>query len=79
MQFSEKSCLFFGIPVQLFSQSWSLYIEDLLKKSDVKKLADLIRQAQVNDLDAFNQIVRRFQDMAVTYAYSVHHEALIKR
>jgi RNA polymerase sigma factor (sigma-70 family) len=37
----------------------------------VKKLADLIRQAQVNDLDAFNQIVRRFQDMAVTYACSL--------
>jgi RNA polymerase sigma factor (sigma-70 family) len=37
----------------------------------VKKLAHLVRQAQTNDLGAYNQIVRRFQDMAVTYAYSL--------
>ena len=37
----------------------------------MKKLAHLVRQAQTNDLGAYNQIVRRFQDMAVTYAYSL--------
>ena len=37
----------------------------------MKKLANLVCQAQINDLDAYNQIVRRFQDMAVTYAYSL--------
>ena len=37
----------------------------------MKKLTGLVRQAQTNDLGAYNQIVRRFQDMAVTYAYSL--------
>jgi RNA polymerase sigma factor (sigma-70 family) len=31
----------------------------------------LVRQAQAGDLDAFSSLVRRYQDIAVGYAYSI--------
>ena len=34
------------------------------------ELKDLIVRSQAGDLGAFNAVVRRFQDMAVGYAYS---------
>ena len=37
----------------------------------MKELRSLIALAQADDLDAYGAIVRRFQDMAVGYAYSV--------
>lgn len=37
----------------------------------MEKLRSLIALAQTDDLDAYGTIVRRFQDMAVGYAYSV--------
>lgn len=30
-----------------------------------------VAQAQAGDLDAFERVIRRFQDMAVGYAYSL--------
>ena len=33
-------------------------------------LSDLVRRAQGGDLEAFSTIVRRFQDMAIAYAYA---------
>ena len=36
----------------------------------MEELGDLIKQAQTGDLAAFSTVVRRFQDMAVGYAYS---------
>jgi len=35
------------------------------------ELKELVRQARGGDLDAYDQIVRRFQDMAVGYGYSL--------
>lgn len=37
----------------------------------MKEWTELVNRAQSGDLDAFGQIVRRFQDMAVGYAYSI--------
>ena len=37
----------------------------------MEDLVPRIRRAQAGDLDAFNQLVRAFQDMAVGYAYSL--------
>lgn len=37
----------------------------------MKELRSLIMRAQLGDLNAFDTIVRRFQDMAVGYAYSI--------
>lgn len=37
----------------------------------MKELKSVIMRAQVGNLDAFDTIVRRFQDMAVGYAYSI--------
>jgi len=37
----------------------------------MENLKSLIQKAQANDLEAFDRIVRRFQDMAVGYAYSI--------
>ena len=37
----------------------------------MEALETLIAQARDNDLEAYSEIVRRFQDMAVGYAYSV--------
>jgi RNA polymerase sigma factor (sigma-70 family) len=37
----------------------------------MEELKILLRQAQNGDVDAYGQLVRRFQDMAVAYAYSV--------
>ena len=34
-------------------------------------LNEIVQQAQCGDSDAYEQIVRRFQDMAVGYAYSM--------
>ena len=34
-------------------------------------MEELLRRAQSGDLEAYDEIVRRFQDMAVGYAYSV--------
>ena len=36
----------------------------------MEELGDLVKQAQTGDLAAFSTVVRRFQDMAVGYAYS---------
>src|SRR3954452_10983852 len=36
-----------------------------------RELAALVTQAQAGDLDAFDALVRRCQDMAVGYAYSI--------
>lgn len=40
-------------------------------KKAVVELDHLFVQAQAGDLDAYGQIVRRYQDMAVGYAYSI--------
>jgi RNA polymerase sigma factor (sigma-70 family) len=40
-------------------------------RKPVKDLIPQIRRAQAGDLDAFNLLVRNFQDMAVGYAYSL--------
>ena len=37
---------------------------------DMEELDTLVKQAQTGDLDAFGTVVRRFQDMAVGYAYA---------
>ncbi|MCY3665419.1 MAG: sigma-70 family RNA polymerase sigma factor [Gemmatimonadetes bacterium] len=37
----------------------------------MEELQALLRQAQDGDVDAYGQLVRRFQDMAVGYAYTV--------
>jgi DNA-directed RNA polymerase specialized sigma24 family protein len=37
----------------------------------VEELNRLFARAQVGDLEAYGRIVRRFQDMAVGYAYSL--------
>jgi len=37
----------------------------------MENLKSLIKKAQDSDLEAFGRIVRRFQDMAVGYAYSI--------
>jgi RNA polymerase sigma factor (sigma-70 family) len=37
----------------------------------MENLKSLIKKAQDGDLEAFGRIVRRFQDMAVSYAYSI--------
>ena len=37
---------------------------------DTQALTDLVSSAQAGDLEAFDALVRRFQDMAVGYAYS---------
>ena len=37
----------------------------------MENLTSLIKRAQARNLDAFGRIVRRFQDMAVGYAYSI--------
>ncbi len=36
----------------------------------MEELATIVARAQRGDVDAFTTIVRRFQDMAVTYALS---------
>lgn len=36
----------------------------------MEELTDLVMRAQAGDLEAFNEIVGRFQNMAVTYAFS---------
>ena len=38
---------------------------------DTQELTALVVRAQAGDLDAFDALVRRFQDMAVGYAYSI--------
>jgi RNA polymerase sigma factor (sigma-70 family) len=38
---------------------------------DKTELTSLVVRAQAGDLDAFDMLVRRFQDMAVGYAYSI--------
>ncbi len=48
--------------------------EGLLKEersAPLKALTPLIRRAQAGNLDAFDALVRRFQDMAVGYAYTL--------
>lgn len=37
----------------------------------MRELSGLVRRAQTDDLEAYNEIVRRLQDMAVMYAYSL--------
>ena len=37
---------------------------------DTQALAELVSRAQTGDMEAFDALVRRFQDMAVGYAYS---------
>jgi RNA polymerase sigma factor (sigma-70 family) len=37
----------------------------------MEALESLVRQVQAGDFDAYGAIVRRFQDMAVGYAYSI--------
>ena len=37
----------------------------------MEKLESLIKASQANDLKAYGQIVRRFQDMAYGFAYSI--------
>lgn len=44
---------------------------DMANVTSEEGLDLLILRAKVGDLDAFEVIVRRFQDMAVGYAYSV--------
>src|SRR6266481_5645234 len=39
--------------------------------TDTQALAALVTQAQAGDREAFDALVRRFQDMAVGYAYSL--------
>ena len=39
--------------------------------NDQPELLALVTQAQAGDLEAFESLVHRFQDMAVGYAYSV--------
>lgn len=41
----------------------------------MENLKSLIKRAQTGDLDAYNTIVQRFQDMAVGYAYSILGDA----
>ena len=40
-------------------------------KTQHAELSELVRRAQVSDLEAYDAIVRRFQDMAVGYAFSL--------
>ena len=42
-----------------------------MTRADVVALLTLVIQAQSGDLEAFAAIVRRFQDMAVGYGYSL--------
>jgi RNA polymerase sigma factor (sigma-70 family) len=42
-----------------------------LSETPVNDIADLIAQVKTGDLDAYEPIVRRFQDMAVGYAYAM--------
>ena len=37
----------------------------------MEELATIVARAQKGDVDAFTTIVRRFQDMAVGYGYSI--------
>ncbi len=39
--------------------------------SDVEELRSLVERARAGDVDAYAEIVRRFQDMAYGYAYSI--------
>jgi DNA-directed RNA polymerase specialized sigma24 family protein len=43
----------------------------MMGRPDVEELGRLIKQAQDGDLSAYDQIVRRFQDRAVGYGYSI--------
>ena len=42
-----------------------------MTSADVEALHTLVAQAQNGDLEAYAAIVRRFQDMAVGYGYSL--------
>ena len=49
-----------------------MYVEGPYEKmAGVEELKTLVTNAQQGDLDAYGQIVRRFQDMAFGYAYSI--------
>jgi len=53
----------------LFSLNWDLITEGLQK--DMDDLGTLVRAAQNGDKEAFEQIVRRFQDMAYAVSYAM--------
>jgi len=59
----------------LFSGKWDSYREALLKKHTGGTMAEdlnaWVERARRGDLDAYDCIVRRLQDTAVGYAYSI--------
>ena len=53
-----------------------MYCEGLLiRREPVEELEALLKRAQSGDLDAYGEIVRRFQDMAVGYANAILNDS----